>query len=188
MFIGVMGAKGSGKDTVADILVQDHGYIKVAFADPLREMAEAIDPVVAWDLGGDPDGAIHYSDALKWYGYRRAKEMYPELRRFLQRLGTEAGREVVHPDFWTDMFREKVMELGHDKIVASDCRFQNEVDLIRQMNGRVWTVLRPGIDPEDEHASEAYWRTIIPDEEIFNDDTLAELREGVAAYVEMPVS
>lgn len=166
MFIGLMGAKGSGKDSVADILVEHHDYIKVAFADPLRAMAEAIDPVVGrWsDLTRNPVGEfIHYNEALKRWGYRDAKERFPEMRRFLQRLGTEAGRKVVHPDFWTDMFRDKVMELGHDKIVASDCRFQNEVDFVRQMNGEVWTVLRPDCDPEDAHESERYWKEIVPD-------------------------
>lgn len=36
--IGVTGQAGSGKDTVADRLVEEHGYVKIALADPLKRL------------------------------------------------------------------------------------------------------------------------------------------------------
>jgi hypothetical protein len=37
--IGVAGRAGVGKDSAADVLVKHHGFVKVAFADPLKRVA-----------------------------------------------------------------------------------------------------------------------------------------------------
>lgn len=40
MIIGISGLAGSGKDTAADLLVRDHGFVKVVFATPIKEFCE----------------------------------------------------------------------------------------------------------------------------------------------------
>lgn len=40
--IGMCGAAGSGKDTVADILVRDHGFVKIALADPMKRFCKEV--------------------------------------------------------------------------------------------------------------------------------------------------
>lgn len=42
MIIGFCGQAGSGKDTAADLLVKNHGFAKVALADPLKR--------ICWDV------------------------------------------------------------------------------------------------------------------------------------------
>ena len=42
MIIGICGLIGSGKGTVADILEQEHGFIKVSFADSLKDAVAAV--------------------------------------------------------------------------------------------------------------------------------------------------
>jgi len=42
MIIGLCGVAGSGKDTVADFLVKNHGFVKVAFADPLKRICKDV--------------------------------------------------------------------------------------------------------------------------------------------------
>ena len=37
MIIGICGLIGSGKGTVADILVEYHGFQKISFADKLKD-------------------------------------------------------------------------------------------------------------------------------------------------------
>ncbi len=40
VLIGLAGLIGSGKDTVADILVRDHGFVKISFADKMKRIAK----------------------------------------------------------------------------------------------------------------------------------------------------
>ncbi len=42
MIIGLCGPAGSGKDTAADFLVKNHGFAKVAFADPLKRICKDV--------------------------------------------------------------------------------------------------------------------------------------------------
>jgi len=46
MIIGVCGLIGSGKGTVADILQNNHNFIKVSFADSLKD---CVSVVFGWD-------------------------------------------------------------------------------------------------------------------------------------------
>ena len=60
MIIGVCGLIGSGKGTVADMLVQDHDFTKISFADKLKD---GVATVFGWDrnmLEGDTD------DSRQW--------------------------------------------------------------------------------------------------------------------------
>ena len=40
--IGLSGAAGCGKDTVADHLIAEHGYSKISFAAPIKRAIEAM--------------------------------------------------------------------------------------------------------------------------------------------------
>lgn len=39
MIVGLSGQAGAGKDTVADFLVEHHGFVKIALADPIKRAA-----------------------------------------------------------------------------------------------------------------------------------------------------
>ena len=41
MLLGLTGKKGSGKDTFADYIVEKYGFIKLAFANQLRNILKA---------------------------------------------------------------------------------------------------------------------------------------------------
>lgn len=171
--IGVSGWAGAGKDTVADTLTFFFEFKKMAFADPLREMAMAIDPIVAIELtkdtvereNGHPWDFIRYSDALARYGYNEAKLMFGgEIRRFLQKLGTEAVRDVLGGDTWTKLAMERawahMFHHGEGEGVVhgvsiADTRFRNEADVIvSDGKGVVIRVNRPGVGPASDHISE----------------------------------
>ena len=60
MIIGICGLIGSGKGSVADILVQEHNYKKISFADKLKD---GVASVFGWDrqmLEGDN------AESVKW--------------------------------------------------------------------------------------------------------------------------
>lgn len=178
--IGLSGFARTGKDEVAKILVEGHGYTRVAFADKLREMLYALNPLV--DIGYRE--TWHVQDVIDKYGWDGYKEtMYgSEIRRLLQRLGTEAGRQTLWDSIWID-----AALTGFDddaRIVVADARFYNEFDAIRERGGSIWRIERPGVGPLNEHASENE-ATDYPNFAltIHNDGSLAELRAKVRTRI-----
>ena len=77
-------------------------------------------------------------------------------RRLLQMIGTEIGR-AYDPDIWVDKWTAKVLARWLDHvplIIADDVRFQNEVDRIRKLGGKVIRLKCPGRELKLDHASE----------------------------------
>ena len=154
VLIGIGGYAGAGKDTLADLLVEHFSFVKIAFADPMREIASVINPVVGFIDATDSKECevVRYNDAVEMLGYNMAKTIYPEIRQFLQRLGTEAGRNVLGTDIWVNdaMRRAK----PHRRVVFPDMRFQNEAHVIRSANGRTVRVERHDVEVLNSHVSE----------------------------------
>lgn len=168
--LGLVGRKQSGKDSIADFLVENHGYTQIAFADALRAVALGANPVVTINP------VMHYAEALEKYGYEGAKQTLPLFREFLQNLGTE-GVRAVDPDFWINLAARKIEEIpGH--VVVTDVRFQNEYDTIKRFNGHTVRVTRPGYsDAPTQHESESNLDAWDTDYEIVNDSSLVFLCE-----------
>ena len=175
--IALSGYARSGKDAMAAILVEKHGYLRVSFADPMREALLALNPRI--QNGGS-------STSLAWlvrrWGWDRAKVDYPEIRELLQRFGTEVGRNLFGEDFWVGMAMRKAAE--HPRVVFSDCRFENEARAVLGAGGAVVRVVRPGVGPVNAHVSDR----ALPDELIthtlLNDGTLEDLAAKVGELVE----
>lgn len=191
--VGVAGYLRTGKDSVAELL-QQYGYTRVSFADPLRKMALDIDPTIS--LVGAPDGvlalypsehddhkprvhdAIYYSELLGAVGYERAKEV-PDFRRFLQRLGTEGVRGNFGQDAWVKLAEKEILRITAEvgRVVLPDVRFPNEAKAIKDLGGVIWKTIRPGYGG-GEHPSEAMVDQITPDLEL-EADNLIELGRQV---------
>jgi hypothetical protein len=164
--IGVSGRKRHGKDTFAARLVERHGFTRVAFADPMREMALALDPIISdgWRLAA----------LVETFGWEEAKAN-PEVRRTLQRLGTEAGRGVLGDNIWVDTAMRYARSLG-GRVVFTDCRFPNEADAIRDAGGQIIRVNRPAFpDDGDPHPSETALDRYPFDDLVLNDGTVDDL-------------
>jgi hypothetical protein len=144
MIIGVVGFIGSGKGTAADILVKKHGFTKLSFADTVKDATAAI---FGWQrhlLEGDTDESRAWREAKdEWWSERFGYDFSPRLA--LQMMGTEAGRDVFHPDIWIHSLERK-MEM-YPNVVIADVRFPNEIDFIQSKGGFVVRVKR-GPDPE----------------------------------------
>ena len=145
-----------GKDTAAAVLVKEFGFTQVAFADKLREMLYQLNPVVnpaKKNYFTSPKHVMEVQDVIEVYGWDGYKETPygSEIRRLLQRLGTEAGRKTLWDTIWIDAAFAGVPEDG--KIVVSDARFINEFDAVHDRGGVVWRIERPGLTILD-HPSE----------------------------------
>lgn len=179
--VGLSGYSGVGKDEVAKVFV-DEGYTRLAFADTLRQIAEAIDPYVELSHTG-PDGHVyHYrefdrlNNIIKTFGWDKAKNQFADVRRLLQRLGTEAGRNIIHENIWVDT---AFNNCDADKIVITDVRFPNEADSIKARDGVLIRINRPGVGPKNDHASETSLEDYPFDYHFDNDGTLEQLQEAV---------
>lgn len=125
--IGIMGKKRSGKDTLARFLVENHGYTRISLADPLREAALGLNPIVGYG-----SGPIRLAAVIGLYGWEGVKTSpyADEVRRTLQRFGTEAVRDVLGPQVWArEMLRRADKVEGG--VVVPDVRFPEEYDAIR---------------------------------------------------------
>lgn len=182
--IGLSGFARTGKDEVAKILVEEHGFTRIAFADKLREVLYALNPIVSErdrDIAGRYEKYIKVQDVIDQYGWNGYKETPygAEIRRLLQRLGTEAGRQSLWDSIWIDAAFAGASDDA--KIVVADARFYNEFDAVRDRGGKVWRVERPGVGPLNEHASENE-ATDYPHFAVYvqNDGNLEDLRNQVS--------
>lgn len=151
--IALSGFARSGKDEAAKVLVEEFGFRQVAFADKLREVLYALNPLVKTDRGYIGPN-VYVQDVIAEYGWGGYKEtpFGPEIRRLLQRLGTEAGRQALWDTIWIDAALTGLPEDA--KVVVSDARFFNEFDAVRDRGGYVWRIDREGVGPANSHASE----------------------------------
>ena len=141
MIIGVCGFIGSGKDTVADYLVNFHEFRRDSFASTLKD---AVAAVFGWDrelLEGRTKQAREWREQVDpWWA---ARLDMPNLtpRWVLQYWGTEVCRKSFHDDIWIASLEHKLQTSG-DNIVISDCRFPNEIKSIKNSGGKVIWVQR----------------------------------------------
>lgn len=174
VIIGLSGYAQAGKDTLGAILVAQHGFRRVAFADKLRAMALALDPIVGAAMFGE---TFRLSDLIDQGGWEEAKRS-PEVRRLLQRLGTEAGRDILGNDIWVNAALDQVnLDDPSERIVITDCRFLNEAQAIRRTGGYVVRIERPGIKAVNAHPSETALDGFDFDNVVLNNKSPATLAE-----------
>lgn len=196
MIIGVTGFRRCGKNSTTSILERLYGFKVYAFADALREIAAAVNPVISLEgtptallqkilLRGSASGVLEwrYTELLEHIGYERAKDI-PDFRHFLQRLGTEGIRGVFGPTAWVDALARRVALAHNDRVAISDVRFQSEADWVHSQGGLLWRVVRPGVGGDDPHPSEIEIPHLPADREIIA-SSLDELERAVINAAEI---
>ena len=141
MIIGICGFIGSGKDTVADYLVNFHEFRRESFASTLKD---AVAAVFGWDrtlLEGRTKEAREWREQVDpWWAERLAMPTLTP-RWVLQYWGTEVCRRAFHDDIWIASLENK-LRTSKDNVVISDCRFPNEIQSIRDAGGKIVWVQR----------------------------------------------
>lgn len=174
MIIGLTGYAQSGKDTVAKALVGKHGFIRIAFADALRDLVYKANPMVD-NMAGEPKFVQEYVDTVGW---DKAKQ-HPQIRRILQTTGI-AAREIFGPNFWIERALSQLPKEGN--FVFTDVRFVNEADTIRSKDGQIWRVKRDGVEAVNGHVSETQLDDYVVDRTIYNNGTVEDLWASVALF------
>jgi len=163
-FVGLSGYARTGKDTVADILVEEFGYRRITFADRLKNFIAAVFPEVAARV-----------DAVGW---EEAKEQL-EVRRALQVVG-RAAKKHIHPDVWIISALGDMSDYDGERLVITDVRFFNEADVVTDRNGMMLRICRNGVGPANDDESEVsmdrYDRYFSV---VHNDGSIEDLRSRV---------
>jgi len=205
MIIGVCGFIGSGKDTVADYLVNQHQFRRESFAGTLKD---AVSAVFGWDreqLEGKSTEARDWREEVdEWWAHRlNMPTLTP--RWVLQYWGTEVARKGFHNDIWIASLENKLRQ-SRDSVVISDCRFPNEVESIKAAGGKIVWVVRGELPSWYEtaklanlgdinaindmtelniHSSEWAWLNTDFDLEIYNNNSIDELYSCVERMLEV---
>lgn len=139
MIIGLSGLIGAGKDTVADVLVQRHGFVKIAMADTLKDAVAAMFGWPRYLLQGNTQESREYREIPDpFWSERLGKTITP--RYMLQQFGTEVMRNSVHNDIW--VFTMERNFTNYKNIVIPDIRFPNEIQSVRKAGGHLVKLIR----------------------------------------------
>ena len=178
--IGLTGFAGTGKDTVRTLL-EGHGFIGLAFADPIRQMLREL-----FASNGISEAHMDVRALKEQPIYQLSSPAKPVSYRMLaQTLGTEWGRSI-QPDLWVRLAQSYMDDLRANthgdlpSFVISDVRFPNEADWVRAQGGTIWRIVRPGTAPVRGHASESGVGNITPDRLVMNIGTVQDLQRTVA--------
>ncbi|MBN9411366.1 MAG: hypothetical protein J0H69_19650 [Burkholderiales bacterium] len=203
--VGLTGLHGAGKDTVADILVAHCGFTKISFAQPLySEVAEAFEldlsalidratkeiPTAALALQRCVSkpfiNAITSDHFLRKAAMDTAEPRSP--RQILQWWGTEFRRRHFGVWYWTDIARRRMTYMLRERLaqrfVISDCRFENEVAMVRNdFGGVLWQIVGQAPVDAGQHASAVDGSAFKPDLILNNSHTIRHLQQLVLAEV-----
>lgn len=153
MLIGIYSSTaGSGKSSIAGHLVTHYGFTHLSFAEPLKAMVGTL----LREFGYSLQDAHHMTHVAKSAPIPEIDDRL-DARHLLRTLGTEWGRDCVHPELWLRCWTFRYMQLqlqGVERVVVDDMRFPNEAALLDRFGGQLWKVNRPEADAATAHRSE----------------------------------
>lgn len=128
--VALCGAKGVGKSTLANLIQYRH-YYPFAWAIKAMLLAAGVDKK---DLT-ESDRKEVPSPLL----------MGKTPRHAMVTLGTEWGRNMIHPDIWLSLWKNKVDPIEDGRVLVDDVRFPNEIEALLERKALIIAIERPGM-------------------------------------------
>lgn len=164
MLIGISGYKGSGKDTVTEIMKKylefNGSFItyKYAFADPIKKGLSS-----AFDI------PLHY-----FYDGMMKEQTVDHIgvspRFLMDTFGTGYAQNTLGKDVWINQMKHRYQNThGNFHFIVSDVRFKAEENAVRDLGGVIVKVHRPDIERDHSLESESEIDMIVGDYEVYND-------------------
>lgn len=180
MILSLSGKKKSGKDTIANFLVKDQGFIKLSLATPLKDLlikVFRIDQNLLYDEEKkdkelDEYIMIDYSHLdkireiiIEEWGFPidyESREQIEEFygreiktpRELMQTIGTDLIRRNIRDDVFIVLLLEKIKKTQRP-IVVADTRLRNERETLMNIGAIMGLVKRKfSEDANDNHISE----------------------------------
>lgn len=184
--IGLVGQKGDGKDTCADILVNEFGYVKYCFSTPLKHACQYLFQCPD-DVFNDP----LLKESVQSSVLCRGKTP----RQLLQWLGTDVFRQQHDERFWIHHLEHVLnsTEYENTHVVIPDVRFVNEARCVRNFpSSCLVKISRPHKTThteKDSHISETELNDIPSEwfvEHIVNDSSLDDYRQKCRVFGHTP--
>ena len=140
--IAITGLKGSGKDTTADYIIKQYpNWEKDSFAGTLKD---AVSVIFGWDrkmlAGETPEDREIRETRDEYWSEKFGYEITPRI--ILQQLGTDCLRNHLHKNIWVDSLEKKVRNTDKN-IIITDCRFKNEIEMLKNLGAFFVRVERP---------------------------------------------
>jgi len=166
--IALSGWKRSGKDTVAEYLVKDKGFVRLGFADVLKDMvSEQYNIPREWcddpEFKEKPikympvDSEDDFAEMIHSFMHKELNSGYWTPRTLCILEGSV--KRAARSDYWTKKVIDKIFSIDSNKqldntealVVISDLRFQSEIKQLKQAFGEDLITLR--INRFDEPSS-----------------------------------
>lgn len=139
--IGITGLKNSGKDTTGDYIVANYGnWEKWSFASILKDITAILFNMDRKMLAGEtPEDRVLREQPNEYWSNVLGYPFTPRIA--LQKLGTDVLRNHFYDGIWVDALRLKLIE-SDKNVIITDCRFPNEIDMIKSLGGDIIRVER----------------------------------------------
>lgn len=189
MIIGLCGSQGSGKDTVANILITEYGFVKLTFASTLKDVVAVL---FSWSrdlLEGLTEESRLWRETVDDFWSEKLSIPSFTPRKALQMIGTDLFRLHFNNDIWISIVENKIREMLKNNpktnIIISDCRFANEFSLIKQFpNSHIITILREKNSTNKiSHSSETEWVNYNFDAILQNDNSIDDLKTNLKSLL-----
>ncbi len=168
--IGLHGAKGSGKDYFYQVVKQMYpkkDIRKIAYADPIKHKVMFL---------------FGLSSEYEYDQFKRTTVTYDVGGKTIEQDGRHIVREIgmmmrdYDPGQFVRYVESSIKASPNSIWCITDLRFHNELDSIRQLNGKVVKIKRAGFG-YDGHITETEFEDSECDYVIYNDSNLLDMYE-----------